>query len=222
MKDLAVEHSYAGKDIKIFKTARSIAWTRTRTHFVSIISLYTQVIIPDGLPGATIRPFGLTVNDRGLFLRIPEIEAYDKKRSLVLLTTNPTLVLKFLGLEEGRWWKKFDNQQEMFEYASSTRYFWIKNIQGNMPDETGIGRTTGQESDKIEKERLKNNDRKRMAKRPVFAAWTDEFIPKCQQEGKQANAKVTRDSNREEAFKEFGVKEEYEKTLKDWILVKHK
>jgi hypothetical protein len=68
--------------------------------------------------GSTTKPFGLTVNDKGLFLRILEIEAFDKKKSLVYLTDDPTEILKFLGMDPTRWFKKFPSKSEMYFYAA--------------------------------------------------------------------------------------------------------
>lgn len=49
------------------------------------------------LVGTTIRPLGLTVDEEALWVRIPEIEARDRKRSKVMLTSDPDEVLEFLG-----------------------------------------------------------------------------------------------------------------------------
>jgi hypothetical protein len=73
-----------------------------------------------------IRPFGLTVNDRGIHVRIPDIEAFDRKKSMVFLTDNPTQILDFIGLDPQIWFQKFASQDEMFEYASGCRLFWVK------------------------------------------------------------------------------------------------
>lgn len=50
--------------------------------------------------GTTIRPFGLTVNDKGMYLRIPKIELLDRKKSMIFLTGKPGEILEFLGLNE--------------------------------------------------------------------------------------------------------------------------
>ncbi|KAH8662979.1 hypothetical protein BGZ60DRAFT_433002 [Tricladium varicosporioides] len=169
--------------------------------------------------GTTIRPFGLTVNDRGFYLRIPDIELLDRKKSMIFLTDQPKRVLDFLGLDEKKWWKGFESREEMFQFASNFRMFWVK-TEGGEGDV--VGEIGGQEGGEEGKKKLKHNDRQRMNKRPIFRAWIDEFIPKCRASGKYGAAKVTREQIQDEAFESFGVKEEYEIRLKDWKMVRHK
>ena len=173
--------------------------------------------------GTTIRKFGLTVNDRGLYLRIPEIELLDRKKSMVFLTDEPDQVLEFLGLEEEKWWTPFAGRREMFEYAANCRMFWVKETVDDDVEAEGdvVGEIDGQEGGEKGKKKLKHNDRQRMSKRPIFKEWIDEFIPRCRKEGRYRDAKVTRMQIRDEAFKKFGVKKEYEERLKDWRLVRH-
>jgi len=174
--------------------------------------------------GSTIRRFGLTVNDRGLYLRIPEIELLDRKKSLVFLTESPTEVLEFLGLDEATWWKQFDSQGAMFEYAATCSLFWVRDkdreeaefdVIGDLPAEAG------QEGGEAGKKKLKHNDRQRMSKRPIFNDWINEFIPRCREEGRFTEQRATREQIRDEAFEKFGVKKEYEERLVVWKLARH-
>lgn len=178
--------------------------------------------------GSTIRHFGFTVNDRGLFLRIPEIELHDRKKSMIFLTDQPAQVLDLLGLGGEAWWKGFGSEEEMFEYAAGCRFFWVKE-----KDEDGeegmegdvIGETTPfgcQEGGEEGKKKLKHNDRARMSKRPIFKAWIDDFIPKCRAEGRFGNNTITRESIRDEVFTKYPIQKEYETRLRDWSLIRHK
>lgn len=178
--------------------------------------------------GSTIRPFGFTVNDRGIFLRIPEIEPHDRKKSLIFLTDEPSQVLDLLGLAEPTWWKQFSSQENMFEYAASCRFFWVKEkssseqgevLEGDLIVNCTIG---AQEGGETGKKKLKHNDRQRMSKRPIFAAWIEDFIPKCREEGRFGNNTISRDSIRQEIFTKYPVQQEYESKLKDFLLVQHK
>lgn len=180
--------------------------------------------------GSTIRPFGLTVNNQGMYLRIPEIELNDRKRSMVHLTSDPSQVLRFLGLAEDTWWTPFRNKEEMFEYAAGCRMFWIKKADDSIEpgedkaDEIAAKATQdieGQEGGEKGKLKLKHNDRLRMTKRPIFREWMDEFIPRCREQGKFEEAKTSREQIQEEAIAEFGVREEYDTRLKEWKLMKH-
>lgn len=162
-----------------------------------------------------MRPFGLTANATGLYLRIPEIEALDKKKSLVFLSDRPGEVLGFLGLDEGRWWSEFEGREEMFRYAMGCRMFWVKEEKVEVEGD-GQVKEGGKEGGDGGKGVLKHNDRQRMNKRPIFAAWIEEFIPKIRVEGGAREAKVTRDEITEEALGKFGVKGEWEKRVREW------
>jgi hypothetical protein len=172
--------------------------------------------------GATIRPFGLTANDVGLYLRIPEIEALDKKKSLVFLTSSPEKVLELLGLDEERWWKPFESQEEMFQYATKNKMFWIKEEEEDLKEgDVIVDVNLGQEGGEAGKKKLKHNDRQRMAKRPIFRAWIEEFIPMIRKEGGSKEPRVTREQIRDEVFDKFGIREVYRTRLKEWQLVRH-
>jgi hypothetical protein len=186
--------------------------------------------------GSTIRRFGLTVNDKGMFLRIPEIELLDRKKSMVFLTNNPDTILGFLGLDVETFWRRFEGREEMFRYAAGCRMFWVREVEeegvmegdvlgeveGIGPGASVGGGMQGLEGGEEGKKKLKHNDRQRMAKRPIFNEWITEFIPKLREEGEYSEAKVTREEIRDEAFEKFRVKEEYETRLKEWKLVRHK
>ncbi|KAB5536608.1 hypothetical protein GE09DRAFT_333719 [Coniochaeta sp. 2T2.1] len=105
--------------------------------------------------GTSIRPLGLTIDEKALYIRIPEIENSDRKRAKVELTADPVEILQFLGLRgdrtdsehppgegpvdggaipdddtgsftsSGIWERPFDSAQEMFHYIASSRYFWV-------------------------------------------------------------------------------------------------
>ncbi|KIN01768.1 hypothetical protein OIDMADRAFT_196300 [Oidiodendron maius Zn] len=180
--------------------------------------------------GSTIRPFGLTVNDQGMYLRIPEIELYDRKKSMIFLTANPSEVLEFLGLEEERWWRQFRSKEHMFEYATGCRMFRVKEADDpNEAEEDMTGEAAaaithnidGQEGGEKGKKKLKHNDRQRMAKRPIFKEWIDEFIPRCRERGNFRKPRASREQIQQEAITRFGVQEKFETRLKEWNLVKH-
>lgn len=178
--------------------------------------------------GSTIRKFGLTVNNLGMYLRIPEIELYDRKKSMVFLTDDYGQILEFFGVDKDKWWREFGSREEMFEYAAGCRMFWVKDLNEEVEEaEDGSPEVTtemGQEGGELGKKKLKHNDRVRMVKRPIFRQWMEEFIPKCRADGRYADSKgVTREEIRDEAFIEFGsaIKTTYETKLKEWKLAKH-
>ena len=196
--------------------------------------------------GSTIRRFGLTVNNLGLYLRIPEIEFQDRKKSMVFLTDEPNTILEFIGLDSERWWRSFESQDEMFAYAAGCRMFWVKekleigegegDVVGEVPssidgggdekaDSNGDGSATvneGQEGGTAGKKKLKHNDRQRLEKRPIFRSWIEDFIPHCRAKGLYITMQTSREQIREEAFVKFGVQEVYERRLREWNMEKHK
>lgn len=163
--------------------------------------------------GSIIRPYGLTVDETGLYVRIPEIESLDKKKARILLSTNPNEILSFLGLKyhDMQWEEPFSSVDELFEYASTCRLFWVRPEfdEKHMLTDGGV----------IEKSKLKANDRRRMKYRPVFRKWVDEFLPLCREAGLFAEQNATRDSVRVEAFEYFpGSQYTYETQLREWNL----
>lgn len=172
--------------------------------------------------GATIRAFGLTVNNRGLYLRIPEIEMVDRKKSLIFLTEKPSDVLEVLGLDESRWWSPFKDQEEMFEYAASCRMFWVEEKVAEEAECDAIGDDGGQESGEAGKKKSDSRFKQRMAKRSVFNDWFDKFVPKCREEGRYRKQEITREEIREDAFNKFGVQKEYGERLTAYKLLRHR
>ncbi|KAI1073965.1 hypothetical protein F5B20DRAFT_475552 [Whalleya microplaca] len=185
------------------------------------------------LLGSTIRPFGLTVDGVGLYVRIPEIEAHHRKQARVLLTTDAHEVLNFLGLSaaEGRWEEPFRSTQEVFEYATTCRLFWVRPESDSEVDGVGgdvggeEGGAAGAMGGTFEPQTLKSNDRRRMKYRPLYRAWVDEFLPSCRASGRFATSldSPTRDSVREEALTRFsGARVEYKTRLLEWRKLRQK
>jgi hypothetical protein len=214
------EKQYIQADIHICSNEKDLTWNLFHAAHGDLWNIL----------GTTIRPFGLTVNDKGLFLRIPEIELLDRKKSMIFLTDSPSQILDFLGLDEEKWWKEFESRKEMFEFAASCRMFWVKEKVveeeggegvGDVVGEVDAGGVGGQEGGEKGKKKLKHNDRQRMAKRPIFREWIEEFIPLLREEGRCGVCKVTREQVRDEAFERWGVRKEYEERLRVWRLARH-
>ncbi|KAL9031931.1 MAG: hypothetical protein Q9196_000065 [Gyalolechia fulgens] len=149
------------------------------------------------LLGSSIRPFGLTANNTGLHLRIPEIEESDRKKALIFLTADPNTVLDFLQLDRKWYWQNFDTVDDMFEFACSTRFF---------------------RAAAYVKDGMKANDRKRMAQRDLYRRFVDEFVPNRNTGSKDCDndAGLTRQEVFEEALTGFGKRDEFEARIKAW------
>lgn len=143
------------------------------------------------LLGNVIKPYGLTVDGKGLWLRIPEIEDADRKRSKVWLTGEPDAILNFLGLPYTRYWAgPFGDLYQMYEYVANCVMFWVPPA-----DETESA--------------LRANDRRRMKQRPAYRKWVEEFKPLCRAQGRFSEEPMTRDQVRGRAFARFNVRQTY-------------
>jgi hypothetical protein len=208
-----VEEKYIQLDVKVCSSEKMFEWELFHAAHGDLWNIL----------GSTIRPFGLTVNNLGMYLRIPEIESFDRKKSMVFLTDDHKRIVEFLGLDQELWWREFKSRGEMFEYAAGCRMFWVKDLEKETED-AKEGVMEGQEGGELGKKKLKHNDRARMAKRPIFREWMEEFIPNCRSKGRFADSKgVTREQIRNEAFAQFGpeIRPIYETRLKDWTLASH-
>ena len=146
--------------------------------------------------GTSIRAFGLTANNVGLYLRIPEIEDFNRKKSMVFLTSSPDSVLDFLGLDAESYWKPFATVKELYLYAARMRLF---------------------KRERYVREILKANDRKRMAQRPLYRQFVDEWLPKRADLGSAGReCTATRQSVMDEVLERYGKRKEYEEVLQIW------
>ncbi|KAK3187283.1 hypothetical protein K4F52_003914 [Lecanicillium sp. MT-2017a] len=162
--------------------------------------------------GSLIRPYGLTVNDTGMYIRVPEIEHTDKNRARILLTSDPDAVLEFLGLPAGKgcFDEPFASLDALFAYVAQCRMMYIPAKDDS--EETKDGGFTG------DPKSLKANDRRRMKFRPVYKQWVEEYIPQCRAEGKHGEQKTNRAKITDEALERFGVREEYTRVRHEFLL----
>lgn len=166
--------------------------------------------------GTAIRSFGLMVNDRGLHVRIREIEVIDRKKSVLFLTCEPDAVLSFLGLNVAEYHAGWTNVEEMFAFLARNRF---------MTKEAFVRRD------------LKANDRKRMGQRDMYRRFIDDWMPGwdegsslggggavCpQKEGKDHEEqedvrKARRTAVLLEALNQFDKQAEYDTKLAEWVL----
>ncbi|CAJ2513247.1 Uu.00g013660.m01.CDS01 [Anthostomella pinea] len=191
---------YIQVDVHIYQDHRDVEWMLFKHAHGDLWNLL----------GSSIRHLGLTVDEQGLWVRIQEVEHQNKKLARVLLTRKPSEILEFLGLaaDGGQWTTPFKSKEDLFEYAASCRFFWVR------PARSDEDATGGSETDKA---KLKANDRRRMKQRPLFRQWTEEFMPKCREEGRFSEPRATREQVREEAFERFiGSREAYDARLLAW------
>ncbi|OBT50480.1 hypothetical protein VE04_09293 [Pseudogymnoascus sp. 24MN13] len=154
--------------------------TPTAFHFLSFTHAHSGLFT---LLGPSLRQAGLILTPTSLALRIPSIEAHRRRGSTLPLTSNPSAILDFLGLERERYWTRFESVEGMFEYVASSRLF------------TTRAREEGEE----EEEKVKHRNR-RNSRRPLFVRWKEDFLPRVSGEGKYDRLVPSREEVREEAF----------------------
>lgn len=150
------------------------------------------------LLGTTIRPVGLTANDVGLHLRIPEIEEVNRKRGMLFLTSAPDQVLDFLGLDRDKYKRPFESVQALYQFVLGCRWF---------------------NSETYVRADLKANDRKRIAQRELYRRFVDEWLPENRQFVEISEERpqgATREDVQELALNVFGEREEFDKRIQVW------
>jgi hypothetical protein len=150
--------------------------------------------------GMLQRPLGLTANDRGLHLRIPEIETRNRKAAMVYLTHEPAKMLRFLGLDVQKYVAGFSTNEEIFEWIVGGRFF---------------GRAV------LIREGNENaGDRARFTKRKMFSECMNEWIP-AHNHIFTSKRDWTREEVLQDALRWFGdgVRQEYANKMVEHELV---
>lgn len=168
--------------------------------------------------GATIRPYGLTVDELALWLRIPEVEKENRKRAKIFLTDDPDEILRFVDLDPSEYWRgPFGDVHAMARYVARCRMFSVPPPE---PGDQGLPHLEGGPSG--DRKKLKSNDRRRMKLRPGFRKWIDEFYPECRQKCRFLEKNTTRDEVTQEAFDKFGVEEDFKQRRQEFLLDQNK
>jgi hypothetical protein len=141
--------------------------------------------------GICHRPFGITSNDKGLHIRVEEIEVYNKRKSLLFLTHDPDMAMKFFGLDASKYWAGFQTEQELFQWVFQGRFV---------------------NSSVLEEREENATDRARHKKRPMYQRFVDEFLPSRTEPGVQSPP-WTREQVLEEALEMFDKRSEYQAML---------
>ncbi|KAF2125552.1 hypothetical protein P153DRAFT_324991 [Dothidotthia symphoricarpi CBS 119687] len=145
--------------------------------------------------GVTHRPLGLVCNDKGLHVRVEEIEPYHKKKALVFLTRDPNQAMDFYGLDKAKYWAGFENEADLFNWVSKGRLFsW----------EVFDSRTE------------KANDRSRQNKRPMYRRFVEEYMPAHPDKG--VGKSWTRQQVLQEALTTFDKRDEYDAMMEEHFL----
>ena len=73
--------------------------------------------------GVIIRDIGLTASDKGLHVRIPELEQVSRKGARMFLTTDPTETMQFLGLDAEKYNAGFTSIEDIYTWCAGCRFF---------------------------------------------------------------------------------------------------
>jgi hypothetical protein len=194
---------YVQVDVRVCPSVERVAWFLFKDCHGDLWSLL----------GSMIRPFGLTVDEEALWLRIPEIERHDRKKAKIRLTGEPSEILRFLGLDPygTEWETKFSSTNDLFTYATSCRFFNLKQApESEKPVNSGptqAGNTS----------KTPSKEKKKIASRPAYRKFVEEFLPESRHESKEMCQLMTRDVIRDEAFNSFlGVRHQYNTRLLAW------
>ena len=118
-KTYAIPHpempdTYTQVDIGILPSFDALTWNCTLHSYGALFTVIGSIMC---------RPNGLTLNDKGLFLRIPEIEPYDRKRGSVLLTTDWDIAMDVLGLDPKAFKTGFNTVSDIWKWLVAARLF---------------------------------------------------------------------------------------------------
>ncbi|KAK8229245.1 hypothetical protein IWZ00DRAFT_326135 [Phyllosticta capitalensis] len=150
--------------------------------------------------GVIIRNLGLTATDKGLFVRIAEIEPTNKKASMIFLTKDPVQHIEFLGLDQEKLRAGFDSEEDLFKWVAGCRFLNRQNI---VPKESGPA------------ESETHNDRARRKKRGMYRAFVEEFLMNSPEIGTECQ--WDRQKVLDEALEVFGRRAEYETKLAAYL-----
>ena len=168
------------------------------------------------LLGSTIRRFGFIRNDKALYIVIPELAEKNTNKHLqkVKMTNDARKTLEYLGLDWDRFWKPFDNTEQMMDYAAGCRFHdparGKKIFRGDDEGEEAMGGV-----------RTKANDRRRAGQRSVFKQWLDEYLPEHVDDPAGAASRITKQEVVDDAKAFFGKEfaERFDAARKKGIVV---
>jgi hypothetical protein len=73
--------------------------------------------------GSLLKRYGLTARPPGLFIHIPEVLPHNRDKSLVKITDDPSLVLKYLELDEDTYWQgEFATKDDLCAYVATMKF----------------------------------------------------------------------------------------------------
>ncbi|KAI5205340.1 hypothetical protein E4T39_03063 [Aureobasidium subglaciale] len=130
--------------------------------------------------------YGFTSRNDGFYVRIKEQEAQNWSASQVFLSHDPDSVMEFLGLDKHKYAQGFKTEEELFDWAVSSRLFNRK---------------------LVEKRGNNSEMQTRMEKRPMFRRFISEYLPNLPDN--EVGLEETRDAHTQAALAFFGKQDEF-------------
>lgn len=144
--------------------------------------------------GRFLRPLGLTATDKGLHVRIAEIEPWNRKCSMLYLSHAVEDVLEFLGLDIQQHRNGFGSLEDLYSWFIGNKFLHANAFKANVENA---------------------NDRQRMRKRAMFREFNDEWIQEnAHRWGNRQPS--TREDVLQQALVYFGKEAEYEEKVAAW------
>lgn len=149
--------------------------------------------------GVMVRRVGLCVNERGLHVRVLEMEAEKgekhnwmaKKHRKVLLTAEPARILQFLGLDQEAYERGWSEMKELFDWIAASRVFHPGAFGGARAGKSDAVEDEEQEKQDDEDDeddeegdhyikptnKQSRREQKRIQDRPMFRAFMLDYLP---------------------------------------------
>ncbi|KIW07053.1 uncharacterized protein PV09_01944 [Verruconis gallopava] len=185
------EHEFAQVDVHVCSEGHF--------HWEAFLHAYGDMM---QILGVLNRPIGLTANEKGLHIRVREIEAKNRKRAMVFLTSDPHVAMRFLRLDVDAYEAGFQSNEQIYRWC----------FQGELYSEPIMLATT-------------SNDRSRLRKRDMFTTCLQDWLPAHRQELFPPTRRIwTRDEVRDKALEWFpDAQRKYEEAmghnmLEEWQL----
>ncbi|KAF2021179.1 hypothetical protein BU24DRAFT_16466 [Aaosphaeria arxii CBS 175.79] len=148
--------------------------------------------------GICHRSLGLICNDKGLHVRVAEIEPYDKKKALIFLTRSPQEAIQFYGMDPVKYAAGFETDIELFSWICGGRFVAYAGLR-----------------DREEKA----NDRARQRKRPLYSKFVEEYVPSLADRAVESEDTLwTRQQVLSEALDTFQKRDVYDSMIQEHLL----
>lgn len=161
--------------------------------------------------GVLQRPLGLTANDKGLHVRVREIEKSNRRKAMVFLTKDIAKMLEFFGLDGEKYGRGFEGNEDVFSWCLGGR-FWGERVVGDVLE--GRMRDSRRENGE-EGLGMHSGDRQRLRKRDMFRDFVERFVP-AHEEMWKGKRDWSREEVLEDALRFFDVRGKYQELMEEF------